>query len=81
MPAIDPDAPATLIWRQKGITPSDSEFDGAQDWTLSEAAEQAYNAAKDHNLVPWIKSDGKVLGDREIRHVVSGLRAMGMFRA
>jgi hypothetical protein len=52
-----------------------------QSWTLEQAAEQAYNAMKDHNLRPWIRSDGRILGRDEITQVMSGLRAMSMFRA
>ncbi len=81
MPAIDPDAPATLIWLPKESTPSSGDFSSAQSWTLAEAAEQAFNVAKDHSSVPWIMSEGKILGEHEIRQIMSGLRAMRMFRA
>ena len=81
MPAVNPDAPAILLWLPKGKTPSDTDFDTAQSWSLEEAAEQAYSAGKDHDLKPWIKSDGKILGESEIRQIMSGLRAMRMFRA
>jgi hypothetical protein len=81
MPVIDPDAPAILVWRPEGEVPSDTDFQTEQSWTLEEAAGQAYNAGKDHELKPWIKSGGRILGDSEIRQIMSGLRAMGMFRA
>jgi hypothetical protein len=80
MPVIDPDAPATLIWLPDGATPSEKDFQEAQEWTLEEAAKQAYNVAKDHSLRPWIRSDGRILGLGEITQVVSGLRAMGLLR-
>jgi hypothetical protein len=73
---IDPDAPAILIWLPEGITPSDRDFEGNQSWTLEQAAEQAYNVSKDHNKRPWIRSDGRILGESEIAQIMSGLRAM-----
>ena len=59
--------------------PSDGDFAVSQSWTLEEAVEQAYNVAKDHDHRPWIKSDGRILGQFEITQVMSGLRAMSLF--
>jgi hypothetical protein len=81
MPSINPDAQAILVWLPKGKEPSEQDFDKQQSWTLEEAAKQASQVAKDHDLVPWIKSDGRILGVSEIRQVMSGLRAMGIFNA
>jgi hypothetical protein len=81
MPAIDPDAPATLIWLPDGATPSADDFQNEQSWSLEEAVKQAYEAAKDHNKRPWIKSNGQILDECGIKQVISGLRAMGMFNA
>ena len=81
MPVINPDADAMLIWLSKDVTASDDDFSQAQDWTLEEAVNQAYGAAKDHDKQPWIKSDGRILDQDAISQIKSALRAMGMFRA
>jgi hypothetical protein len=81
MPVINPDANAILVWVQEGVTPTDSDFSKAQAWTLEEAVNQAYEAAKDHDKRPWIKSDGRILDQTQIGQITSGLRAMGRFRA
>ena len=72
---------ATLVWLPDGATPTEDDFKDSQTWTLEEAAQQAHKAAKDHDKVPWIKSDGRILDAFAISQVISGLRAMGMFRA
>jgi hypothetical protein len=69
MPVVDPDAQATLIWLADGLTPSDKDFEEAQSWTLEEAVEQAYEAAKDHNKRPWILTEGHVLDGSAIAQV------------
>jgi hypothetical protein len=76
MPAIDPDAPATLVWLADGIKPSDKDFEGSQSWTLEEAVEQAYEASKDHSKRPWIMTGGHILDESGITRVMSGIRAM-----
>jgi hypothetical protein len=81
MPVINPDASAMLIWLPKDVTASDDDFSQAQDWTLGEAVNQAYSAAKDHDKQPWIKSDGRILDQDAISQIKSALRAMGVFRA
>jgi hypothetical protein len=81
LPLIDPDASAVLAWLPQGSKPSDADFQTEQSWTLEEAAEQAYNVAMDHNLRPWIKTDGKILDEFEIRQVMSGLDAIRLMRA
>ena len=81
MPAIDPDAPAALIWLPEGIAPTDADFPADQSWTLEDAAKQAYEAAKDHTKAPWIKSGNRVLAKAQIDQVISALRAMGMLHA
>jgi hypothetical protein len=80
MPAVDPDAQATLIWLADGMTPSDKDFAEAQSWTLEEAVEQAYEASKDHNKRPWILTEGHILDGSAIAQVMSGLRATKQFR-
>jgi hypothetical protein len=81
VPVINPDATAILIWLQEGFTPTDSDFSSAQTWTLEEAVNQAYEAAKDHDKRPWIKSDDRILDQNQIGQIKSGLRAMGLHRA
>jgi hypothetical protein len=66
---------------QEGVTPSDSDFSKAHSWTLEEAVNQAYEAAKDHDKRPWIKSDCRILDQSQIEQIKLGLRAMGLFRA
>jgi len=56
-------------------------FETSQSWSLEGAVKQAYEAAKDHNKRPWIKSGGQILDEFKIKQVMSGLRAMGTFRA
>ena len=46
---------------------------GFEKCALEEAVEQAFNAGKDHDLKLWIKADGKILGEPEIRQVMSGM--------
>ena len=79
MPAIDPGAPAILIWLAEGVTPSDGDFQADQSWTLERAASHAFYASKDRDNRPWIKSGGRILDQNEIGQVMSGLRAMEMF--
>jgi hypothetical protein len=81
MPVINPDASAMLIWLPKDVTASDDDFSQAQDWTLEEAVNQAYGAAKGHDKQPWIKSDSRILDQDAISQIKSALRAMGLFRA
>jgi hypothetical protein len=81
MPAVDPDAQATLIWLADGIMPSDKDFEEAQSWTLEDAVEQAYEASKDHNKRPWILTEGHILDGSAIAQVMSGLRAMRQLRS
>lgn len=80
MPAIDLDAPAVLIWLPEGTIPSDKDFDLDQSWMLTQAVEQAHEAAKDHSKRPWIKTNGRILGPREITQAVYGLRALKLAR-
>jgi len=81
MPVINPDADAMLIWLPDGVAASEGDFSQAQGWTLEEAVNQAYGAAKDHHKRPWIKSDGRILDQDAISEIKSALRAMGLFRA
>jgi hypothetical protein len=79
MPAIDPNALATLIWLPKGQSASPSDFDSQQSWSVAEAVKQAYGASKDHDKSPWIMTEGRILDENQIVQVMSGLRAMGLF--
>jgi hypothetical protein len=81
VPVINPDATAILIWLKEGLTPTESDFQKAQTWTLEEAVNQAYEVVKDRDKRPWIKSDGRILDQSQIEQIKSGLRAMGLFRA
>jgi hypothetical protein len=81
MPSINPDAPAVLTWLPRGVKPVEADFQTPQAWTLEEAAEQAHSVAKDHDLRPWIKSNGNIHDENEIRHIVLGIRAMMTFHA
>jgi hypothetical protein len=56
--SIDPDAPAFLIWLPEDVTASAQDFHLTQSWTLEQAAEQAYEASKDHSKRPWIMTEG-----------------------
>jgi hypothetical protein len=81
MPAIDPDAPAALIWLPPGETATAGTFGKVQSWTLEEAVKHALQVAHDHDKVPWIKVGDDILGPDGLRQVASALRAMGMFGA
>ena len=76
MPAIALDAPAVLIWLPNGTKPTDKDFDVDQSWMLEQAVEQAHRASTDHSKRPWIKSDGRIWGEREIAQAMSGLKAL-----
>jgi hypothetical protein len=80
MPVINPDASAVLIWLPEGVEPSDESFAQAQAWTLEEAVSQAYEAAKDHDKLPWIKSNDRIFDLQGIQQVKSALRAMGLLQ-
>lgn len=80
MPVIDPDAPAQLIWLPEDKQPTEEDFlIRPETWGLGDAALHAYEVMRDHDKVPWIKTDGQVLGPSEIRQICSVLRVMRPF--
>lgn len=92
MPTLNTAAEADLIWLSPGETATIEHFDQAHVdppphpnpdpyWTLEDAAVHVFEAIRDHDKLPWIRTQGRILDLGEIRQVYGGIRAMRLHDA
>jgi len=81
MPTLNTAAPAALIWLPEAEKPTAENF-GPEIMILEDAVDQTSAEEDAHSdQLPWIKTQGQILGLSEIAQLKCGLRATRMFGA